>query len=865
MLLADYRRVELNMNNAEVSIQLKNWYIGAQDWQKFVFSEVLKQDLSKNTLDEISYSVYEFINSGEKFNVSWSELDVNKILGISQGSFLLSNLKDVQGVGILDKDETLEFKKNLNVVYGPNGSGKSSYIEIIKSIFNSKGKTQVRDDAFSNESILPTVSIGYIFNGNNQETVFNLTEKSSLPKLTVFDSFSPKIYIQRGNQIFFEPYILKIFTLLANIASNVKELINSDINKIKEAKVEIPASLHKSKLCNIYKNEYKNENFNKLEEISVWENTDETTLNNLQKMVGIKDYSKIIFQSKGQINVLKVFLEDIKNLLTLFTPAKIDHLSALEENIKSVSDNLKQEADNSLSQSKLPLFNNRYWQTMWEDAEKYKRSLSQSTKNSSINSMCVLCQQPLSRETASRMSTFSAFLNSNLPVQKEKLEQNLIYEKKVFINYSTSAFIKSLNAVKGIVQIPDDLKSELNCLWQKIVALLSAIKEKKFSKLYKPNMQPFVQLKELVLTEIADKEKFINQATEFSKKTASIKPEIIELSFKKWAFDNKAEITKAEKICKLKKFQKLFNTRGITSAKEKLSGEIVTQSYIDTFNSYLKKLNADSLRVKMNTESRQGRVNVCIVLKDAKKNYAPDEVLSTGQLTMVSLAAYFAEMTILGLKLPIILDDPVSSLDQEYELSVAKCLGALSSSRQVIVFTHRLSFLEALKDSIDNKKNINEITLRTNPVGAIDKPVASNVIKCINEISSNLNKAKNYLDDSNYNDYEICMSSIGKNFRNTIEDAVEKYALCDIVTRFRREVHTKNLRYLILLKKEDIQLLMRLMTEYSFTDHSQPSDTHIASKTINDVRNDLNDLKEFCERIKKGEGEIDKGNYSSLA
>lgn len=99
------------MNNTEVSIQLKKWYIGAQDWQKFVFSEVLKQDLSKNTLDEISYSVYEFINSGEKFNVSWSELDVNKILGISQGSFLLSNLKDVQGVGILDKDETLEFKK----------------------------------------------------------------------------------------------------------------------------------------------------------------------------------------------------------------------------------------------------------------------------------------------------------------------------------------------------------------------------------------------------------------------------------------------------------------------------------------------------------------------------------------------------------------------------------------------------------------------------------------------------------------------------------------------------------------------------------------------------------------------------------
>jgi hypothetical protein len=47
------------------------------------------------------------------------------------------------------------------------------------------------------------------------------------------------------------------------------------------------------------------------------------------------------------------------------------------------------------------------------------------------------------------------------------------------------------------------------------------------------------------------------------------------------------------------------------------------------------------------------------------------------------------------------LTDPMSSLDQEYEERTAERLVALSATRQVIVFTHRLSLLRYLTQASD--------------------------------------------------------------------------------------------------------------------------------------------------------------------
>ena len=70
------------------------------------------------------------------------------------------------------------------------------------------------------------------------------------------------------------------------------------------------------------------------------------------------------------------------------------------------------------------------------------------------------------------------------------------------------------------------------------------------------------------------------------------------------------------------------------------------------------------------------------------------EVLSEGESKIVSIAAFLADVTGKSKKAPFIFDDPISSLDQNFEEAVVQRLIELSHDKQVLIFTHRLSFCQ---------------------------------------------------------------------------------------------------------------------------------------------------------------------------
>jgi ABC-type Mn2+/Zn2+ transport system ATPase subunit len=63
-------------------------------------------------------------------------------------------------------------------------------------------------------------------------------------------------------------------------------------------------------------------------------------------------------------------------------------------------------------------------------------------------------------------------------------------------------------------------------------------------------------------------------------------------------------------------------------------------------------------------------------------------VLSEGEYRIVSLAAFLADVGGKDFSAPFVFDDPISSLDQDFEEAVVQRLVELSQERQVIIFTH---------------------------------------------------------------------------------------------------------------------------------------------------------------------------------
>jgi wobble nucleotide-excising tRNase len=73
--------------------------------------------------------------------------------------------------------------------------------------------------------------------------------------------------------------------------------------------------------------------------------------------------------------------------------------------------------------------------------------------------------------------------------------------------------------------------------------------------------------------------------------------------------------------------------------------------------------------------------------------HRPIDILSEGEQTALGLAGLFTEVHFDDSKSTLVLDDPVSSLDHERRKNVANRIAELPKERQVIVFTHDLSFV----------------------------------------------------------------------------------------------------------------------------------------------------------------------------
>ena len=146
-----------------------------------------------------------------------------------------------------------------------------------------------------------------------------------------------------------------------------------------------------------------------------------------------------------------------------------------------------------------------------------------------------------------------------------------------------------------------------------------------------------------------------------------------------------------------------------------MADSLITQAYIERFTREL-RLMAPGIRVKLEkAQSKKGNspYKVSIDTGDGKR-YKLEDILSEGEQRIVALAAFFADATGRDELTPIIIDDPISSLDLNYEDSATKRIVELAKERQVIVFTHRISLLVGISEACEvNSVAMKEVHIRS--------------------------------------------------------------------------------------------------------------------------------------------------------
>lgn len=678
-----------------------------KDWLKCLIIEAINTNgnISKEKLDEIYLNLTE--NHALKIPAIQSR-------GIQSDAIIFEALKHVSGINALAKDQTITFSPDVTILHGMNGAGKSSYFRILNEI---TGGNQVK-------TIVPNI---YVETPDPIDVEIKFKKKSSvnvntitwngtnraLPELSkccVFDSSYLNGFLQARsiNEALVLPLGLKLFTYIASTIDEFKERLNQDVNNIRNQKPHnIDCTRFSDEIKNaLLSNDVKQELRTKIESYYSFSDDDKKTLESIDvqlkelKQINISDKIALINKTKQAYIVCKNSINStctsIKNIIPKVKSDLQGYVEKRENNIEAKKQFLVFDS--------IPDSNSPEWKLFIQAAHKYHPYKD--------NTICPYCRQPLqSEESKALLKAYSAFITDKTEEELKSAEQILKEDLKQVESINSHLILSE--DVEHLIEGKNINALTLKQYFQQCIDLIGNIKNSLLQALQNKvrieSVPEVPDFKELIKTldEECDKSdsrlKLLNLSPDSKVKT------IESLECQKKGLEEKDDIAKQkdkfilwfrcdEKEKRLQNLAYAMSTADITRLSNKANEELLTEKLRASFIEELKELGKQGLQVELvKAGNSKGKQNTKLILK-GNKNVT--EILSEGEQKAIGLALFLAEIKSSEAHNPIILDDPVNSLDHQIAGAFAERL--LSIDNQVIIFNHNLLFLDSFECSRNN-------------------------------------------------------------------------------------------------------------------------------------------------------------------
>jgi len=279
----------------------------------------------------------------------------------------------------------------------------------------------------------------------------------------------------------------------------------------------------------------------------------------------------------------------------------------------------------------------------------------------------------------------------------------------------------------------------------------------------------------------------------------------------------------------------------------------LTDSLICSVNEELKALGARHVRITLKPSGGYGETCHQIELSNSQLSAKTrlTEIFSEGELTVVGIAGFLAELKAAGHESTIVFDDPVCSLDHRYREKVAERLAREAATRQVIVFTHDIAFLSDLELKAGLLPSVKFFTQ------TVKHDIAPG--QCIEGLpwhSMPVRRRLSYLHErlsailpayeTDQEQYEHEVGHIYGLLRETWEAAIEEVLFRRVVRRYCGEVHTQELRYVEVTDEDHrrIHIGMAKCSKWMFG-HDKAMALDINRPMPSEIQSDIKDLESF--------------------
>jgi hypothetical protein len=854
----------MNSNSTDLEADLEDWLKKQPIWLQHAAQSLLAgrtsgpeqiTDFAKMAISEVK----------QELAAPESPLPVSTYGVHASGSVSLQSISNVTGIGRLKPRNPLNFgSEKISVIYGSNAAGKSSYVRILKHACGAREKGDIHPNIYENSNDPQGCTITFSDGSTSRSIDWKLASGvvSELSTIDIFDSHCGRAYLTSEGKSSYEPPALLFLSELAALCDKVADKLSAAMDaKVKALPLLLPEHVA-TDVGRWYQGLTARTEQTAIDKNCTWTDSDDEELVELEKYIterSPKDRAK-------EWEVKKGFIDGIVTSLN-------DHLAALSDGGCKVILDLRKAVQETQKTAELAAKINvqdavldgvgtTEWLNLWSYAQTYSTQMAYPElpfPHIDEDARCVLCQQELSEVAIRRLSSFEKYVTDETAAAaknardalKTAIDQMPALPDKETLEAKAAGAGLSESATISLTQFYAQLSARRDLLIGD--DLITAFGEY-------PETADWINNANLHSEDCAAKAKQFLEGFSEEDRNKKIKSHK-ELTARKWIAVQKSavetEIKRLIQIAVLSMAKELCGTRAISLKKGAIAEALITPGYIEAFNRELKRLGAKRVRVSLvRTRVERGVILHQIKLRDALRDKPIHDILSEGEHRIVCIAAFLADVSAKPNGSTFVFDDPISSLDLEYEEAVVRRLVQLSNSRQVIVFTHRLSLLGMVQDEAKKSQaNVKIVHIRSEPWGTGepgDESVDSAKPKAIlnDLLPRQLREAKVIFDESGWDAYQAHAQSICTNIRKVIERTIEVDLLGDVIQRHRRAINTLGkIDKLADITPEDCKFVDEMMTKYSRYEHAQSDEAPVTLPEPDELLEDITNLKKWRDGI----------------
>ena len=851
------------MNEREAAAQVSGlmllieWANDRDHWIRKLVADVIatRSELSDPRIADLSelFLREKGLIQGEQPNVE--EIVASEVSAPAAKALQIVSIEHIENVNALEPDQKIAFHPRLTICFGENASGKTGYVRILKRAAAVRTAQPILSNIHT-DTLGQTPRVTIKIKLDDEERTIDWQGEEGvelLSRVNVFDARAAVVHLAEDLSYSYTPADLSLFPLVLNGIERVQKKLQAI--SVERRPGENSFASHFQRESELYAkiNDLgPSTDLQEIDTLAQVSDEEETALHGLRERVTALR-SGLTRTQIAAVNQEKDILEGVLSIAEIVV--RFDHEAYREAIValRTARTNLEQATREALTGENVPGILGEAWRQFIEAAEGYVREIDLDPYPEP-DAPCIYCRQPLDDAAVGLLQKYRDYCNAQF---RQALEEATERVDALCGPVASLSLEVTQREIDRISQEYEDSESQNPAIpaAMEVIRHAQLVQEAVAAEEDYPLLSGgFQEARNIVRAASKDAETILtdldSQSEQREQTLASEQRHLLQLEDRLKlralmpAIRDYVKATQWADRCarNLQLFPGI--KRSLTDTAKHASDEVLNRRFQDRFQEECESLRAPSVTLNF-----PGRVGQTRRRKLLSPKHSLGEILSEGEQKVIALADFLAEASLSPDDSPIVLDDPVTSLDHKRLSYVVNRLFELSQHRQVIVLTHDIWFAAELLDRFGRVPQecwFYEVTSEDQRIGLTERrshPRTDTFNDRKRQIEDLIGQAQQESGEKRQalvvNGYEA--------LRGACEIVVEKDLLRGVIERYRPNVRMTVLDQIRVDRLSDaIRKVLEVFDRCSgiISSHSQPQVTRGVQPTLDELRDDWQTLQD---------------------